>query len=102
MKLRSIKSDNLISIKVELKSPSFSREGFRIGKIRQYLKFIIFIFLFQAISCTQDFENINTNPTTPVDVQPDHLLRKVLYDYAEQMSYEGFVAGNLLGQYFKL
>jgi len=28
------------------------------------------------------------------------LLRKVLFDYQEQMSYEGFVAGNLLGQYF--
>ena len=51
-------------------------------------------------ACTNGFEAINTNPTTPVDVQPEHLLRKVWYDYAEQMSYEGFVAGNLLGQYF--
>jgi hypothetical protein len=51
-------------------------------------------------SCTKDFEDINVNPTTPVDVQPEFLLRKVLYDYTEQMSYEGFVAGNLLGQYF--
>ena len=70
--------------------------------MNKYLKYTIFIIILQAISCTQDFENINTNPTTPVDVQPDHLLRKVLYDYAEKMSYEGFVAGNLLGQYFKL
>jgi hypothetical protein len=65
-----------------------------------FIRFSILILILQATSCTQDFENINTNPTTPVDVQPDHLLRKVLYDYAEQMSYEGFVAGNLLGQYF--
>ncbi len=51
-------------------------------------------------ACTKDFETINTNTNAPVDVQPDLLLRKVLFDYGEQMSYEGFVAGNLLGQYF--
>ena len=50
-------------------------------------------------SCTQDFEEINTNPNSPVSVQPSLLLRQVLYDYGEQMSYEGFTAGNLLGQY---
>ncbi|UWX55017.1 SusD/RagB family nutrient-binding outer membrane lipoprotein [Maribacter litopenaei] len=50
-------------------------------------------------SCTQDFEDINTNPNTPVNVQPSLLLRQVIYDYGEQMSYEGFTAGNLLGQY---
>ncbi len=52
------------------------------------------------LGCTKGFEEINVNPNTPVDVQPEFLLRKVLYDYSEQMSYEGFVAGNLLGQYF--
>lgn len=50
-------------------------------------------------SCTQDFEEINTNPNAPVSVQPNLLLRQVIYDYGEQMSYEGFTAGNLLGQY---
>ncbi len=53
-----------------------------------------------TFSCTKDFQEINTNPNAPVDVQPSLLLRKVLFDYNEQMSYEGFVAGNLLGQYF--
>ena len=52
------------------------------------------------MGCTRDFEETNTNPISPVDVQPEFLLRKVLFDFAEQMSYEGFVAGNLLGQYF--
>jgi hypothetical protein len=52
------------------------------------------------LSCTKDFKEINTNPNAPVDVQPSLLLRKVLFDYNEQMSYEGFVAGSLLGQYF--
>lgn len=68
--------------------------------MKKYLKYSFIIVLIQITACTKDFETINTNPTTPVDVQPELLLRKVLYDYAEQMSYEGFVAGNLLGQYF--
>ncbi|WP_247232314.1 SusD/RagB family nutrient-binding outer membrane lipoprotein [Telluribacter sp. SYSU D00476] len=59
---------------------------------------IVLVGLFQ--SCTDGFKEINTNPNAPVDVQPSLLFRKVLFDYGEQMSYEAFVAGNLLGQYF--
>ena len=55
--------------------------------------------LWTVLSCTKDFEEINTNPNSPVTVQPSLLLRQVIYDYGEQMSYEGFTAGNLLGQY---
>ncbi|MGO4919908.1 SusD/RagB family nutrient-binding outer membrane lipoprotein [Maribacter spongiicola] len=55
--------------------------------------------LMLVISCTKDFEEINTNTNAPVSVQPSLLLRQVIYDYGEQMSYEGFTAGNLLGQY---
>ncbi|MEM8907839.1 MAG: SusD/RagB family nutrient-binding outer membrane lipoprotein [Bacteroidota bacterium] len=51
-------------------------------------------------SCTKDFEDINANPTSPNEVQPALLLRQVLWDAMEELSYEGFVAGNLLGQYF--
>lgn len=64
--------------------------------LKKYIIIPLLIFCF--LSCTKDFENINTNPNAPVDVQPNLLLRKVLFDYQEQMSYEGFVAGNLLGQ----
>ena len=53
-----------------------------------------------ATSCTKDFEEINVNPVSPVDVQPELLFRKVLFDYSDKMAYEGFVAGNLLGQLF--
>lgn len=53
-------------------------------------------------SCTKDFEKINTNVNNPVDVEPDLLFRQVLYDVGENMSYEGFVAGNLLGQHFSM
>ena len=68
--------------------------------MKKYLKYSLLILLVGIMACTKDFESININPTTPVDVQPELLFRKVLYDYADQMSYEGFVAGNLLGQYF--
>ena len=51
------------------------------------------------VPAVEDFKEINTNPNAPVSVQPSLLLRQVIYDYGEQMSYEGFVAGNLLGQY---
>jgi len=50
-------------------------------------------------SCTKDFEEINTNPNAPNIVQPGLLLRQVIYNYGEQMSYEGFVAGDLLSQH---
>jgi len=51
------------------------------------------------ISCTKDFEEINTNTNAPVSVQPSLLLRQVIYNYGEEMSYEGFVAGGLLSQH---
>lgn len=50
-------------------------------------------------ACTNDFEEINTNPNAPVSVQPSLLFRQVIYNYGEEMSYEGFVAGGLLGQH---
>ena len=64
------------------------------------MKYIYSLFVVLLLSsCTQDFEEINTNPNSPVTIQPSLLLRQVIYDYGEQMSYEGFTAGNLLGQY---
>lgn len=63
--------------------------------------YILFLLLLSS-SCTDNFEEINTNPNAPISVQPDLLLRQVLYDYGEEMSYEGFVAGNLLSQQFTM
>ncbi|MEM7575307.1 MAG: SusD/RagB family nutrient-binding outer membrane lipoprotein [Bacteroidota bacterium] len=51
-------------------------------------------------SCTEEFSEINTNPNAPNDVQPSLLLRQVIWNYGERMSFDGFVAGNLLGQHF--
>lgn len=64
-----------------------------------FLNLTLVVALVLLGSCTKDFEEINTNPNQPLSVQPSLLLRQVIYDYGEQMSYEGFTAGNLLGQY---
>ena len=66
------------------------------------MKNILFSLIFGSLlltSCTKDFEEINTNTNDPVTVQPSLLLRQVIYDFGEQMSYEGFVAGDLLSQH---
>ena len=68
-------------------------------KINRHLNLLLVFALVFITSCTKDFEEINTNPNQPVSVQPSLLLRQVIYDYGEQMSYEGFTAGDLLGQY---
>jgi hypothetical protein len=66
------------------------------------MKKIVYItaFLFSLTACKKNFELINSNPIAPGEVQPQLLLRQVIYEYGEEMSYEGYVAGNLLGQYF--
>ncbi len=53
-------------------------------------------------SCTKRFRDINTNPNAPISANPDLLLRQVQYDFGENNSYEGFTAGNPLGQYFTM
>ena len=64
---------------------------------------ILFLVLTMAlVACKKDFEEINTNANAPVDAQPSLLLRQVIYNTGEEMSYEGFVAGNLLSQHFTM
>jgi len=58
--------------------------------------------VFLLFACTKDFETINTNPNDPTQVHPEFLLRQVIYNVGEEMSYEGFVAGNLLSQHFTM
>lgn len=64
--------------------------------------YIIAFITLTILSCTKGFEELNTNPNSPTEVQPDLLLRQVIYNYGEEMSYEGFVAGNLLAQHFTM
>ena len=63
----------------------------------QYLSLLLTVLL---AACTKDFEELNTDPNAPVDVQPSLLLRQVTYDVVENLSYEGFTGGANLGQYF--
>ncbi|PPK84310.1 SusD-like starch-binding protein associating with outer membrane [Neolewinella xylanilytica] len=65
------------------------------NKLRYLLPLIL-------LGCTQDFEEINTNGNAPSTVQNELLFRQVLYGYGDAMSYEGFVAGNLLSQHFAM
>ena len=67
--------------------------------MKHFLYITSLLLLLGMSGCTEDFEEINTNPNDPVTVQPSLLLRQVIYDYGEQMSYEGFVAGDLLSQH---
>lgn len=67
------------------------------------ITYAILLTTFTLLSgCAKDFKEINTNGNNPVDVEPELLLRQVIYDLGENMSYEGFVAGNLLGQHFSM
>ncbi|MFY0605349.1 MAG: SusD/RagB family nutrient-binding outer membrane lipoprotein [Cyclobacteriaceae bacterium] len=69
--------------------------------MKNYLRYSVYILATVLLNaCSRDFDEINTNPNAPVEVQPEFLLRKVIFDYGEQMSYEGFTAGSFLGQYF--
>lgn len=64
------------------------------------LSYILLVLL--VSSCTSNFETINTNPNDPTQVENEFLLRQVIYNTGEEMSYEGFVAGNLLAQHFTM
>jgi len=67
------------------------------------MKNILYIFSLLGIllfsGCTNDFEEINTNPNSPTNVQPSLLLRQVIYNFGDGISYEGFAAGDLLSQH---
>lgn len=67
--------------------------------MKKILYIITTLVLLATSSCTKDFEEINTNPNAPNSVQPSLLLRQVIYNFGENMSYEGFVAGDLLSQH---
>jgi len=60
------------------------------------------VFSIALIGCKKHFEDINTNVNSPVNVEPDLLLRQVLYNSGDNISYEGFVTGNLLSQHFSM
>lgn len=68
--------------------------------MKKIIVYIISLWIITCTSCTDQFTELNKNPNAPVEVLPELLFRKVLYDQADQMSLEAFVAGNTLSQYF--
>lgn len=68
-------------------------------KMKNIIYIIAFAVLSITFSCNKDFAEINTNNNAPKSVQPSLLLRQVIYNFGENMSYEGFVAGDLLSQH---
>lgn len=68
--------------------------------MKKIFVYFISLWVLTFAGCTDQFTELNTNPNAPVEVLPELLFRKVLYDQADQMSFEAFVAGNTLSQYF--
>ena len=64
----------------------------------KYIYITLVVIAFAITSCTNNFTDINTNPNAPVDVEPGLLLRNVLWESSEKLTYEGVVAGGLLAQ----
>jgi hypothetical protein len=67
--------------------------------MKRYIYILALAVLTISSSCTKDFEEINTNVNAPKSVQPSLLLRQVIYNFGDNMSYEGFAAGDLLSQH---
>jgi hypothetical protein len=64
----------------------------------KHIYITLVVFALAITSCTNNFTDINTNPNAPVDVEPGLLLRNVLWESSEKLTYEGVVAGGLLAQ----
>ncbi len=50
------------------------------------------------LGCTKDFEEINTNPNAPEEVNPQFLLSNVIWNAANNNAVDAWNAGNFLGQ----
>ncbi len=64
--------------------------------IRSAFIFIIFV---QLVSCTKDFEEINTNPNVPSSVTPDLLLSGVIRNTLTDQVGEAWGIGNIIAQH---
>ncbi|HMQ50213.1 MAG TPA: SusD/RagB family nutrient-binding outer membrane lipoprotein [Saprospiraceae bacterium] len=55
--------------------------------------------LLGVVSCTQDFENINTNPNEPITVSGDLLLRSAIFDLSNLLVSETYGFTDIVAQY---
>ena len=62
--------------------------------------FLIGLLCLTGISCTNDFNNLNENPNSPPEVDPQYLLTNVLSVEADANTYDqGFILANYLTQF---
>ena len=60
---------------------------------------IVYVLVFlSTLSCTENFEDINTNPNEPEEVTSDLLLSTVLSTVADRTARTGWFNGNLVAQ----
>ncbi len=60
----------------------------------------ICIAIIAMVACTKDFEEINENPNSPVQIEPEFLLSNVISVAADQNTYnQGFRLSNYLTQF---
>ncbi|WKN43406.1 SusD/RagB family nutrient-binding outer membrane lipoprotein [Tunicatimonas pelagia] len=59
----------------------------------------ILLLIINLAGCTDDFEEINTNPNRPEEVSADLLLSKVLSTAANENALEAWNRGNIAAQY---
>ncbi len=65
-----------------------------------YLRYISIsmLLLLLASSCDRNFEQINTDPTAPTEVDPQFLLSHILWNVANNNTVDGWEGGNFLAQ----
>ena len=61
-------------------------------------KYNLILIVFLVLSCTKDFEEINTNPNVPTVVNPQFLLTNIIWNAANNNGVDAWNAGNFLAQ----
>lgn len=62
------------------------------------IKYSLILFAFLVLSCTKEFEEINTNPNVPTVVNPQFLLTNIIWNAANNNGIDAWNAGNYLAQ----
>ncbi|WP_026302484.1 SusD/RagB family nutrient-binding outer membrane lipoprotein [Psychroflexus tropicus] len=62
--------------------------------------YLLLIMSLLALSCTEDFEDINDNPNAPQEVSPEFLLTNVIFEQINEHTYnQGLRLNNYLAQF---
>lgn len=67
--------------------------------MKSILSIVALASLMFVIGCTKDFENINTNPNSPITVTPDLILPQVQRDMMNRLLSDSWGIGNIVIQH---